>query len=485
VSCVLLAVLSSCRAGVAPNAQRPVPLQTLAAKRPLAGEGALPKRRFRQFSEPSVVPCIPGSEPERQARSELEALDRRIDALPAAGKPVEALEALDRLLSGPCFALAQGEGPSPDPEDGLALRDFWERGGAWWVGHHLEFGAPHGEDKREPVAVSNPSVRKTLTLETDPAHPLAGLLCPVANERCGFETRGFVLRAARAFQLHAQARLLSSLNPSSGALPETMHSCEKRALAEQPERRFESWRSCIKRIDIPTTALPLGQFKLPRSGWFILRGRRGHHAFCDEIRAYDLGTGSAFVAASCSGLALRVGGSVDHVQTDAQRQVRHQTGRLPLEALREAALMILLSAEAQHDVVGVDGAVGYPVPDGVELRLPEAGAFELGTRTISTSSAQTVIAWSYTSAGRAVAGGELTWPEDDNDAAKDHAVRLIQIAEAGFDEGCTRAAVPRQLHLGSGAPSVSALDASPQNLKQMQEQLRVELSALKTARCRD
>ena len=50
--------------------------------------------------------------------------------------------------------------------------------------------------------------------------------------------------------------------------------------------------------------LPIGRMAAPTRGWFIIRGRRGHHAFCDEVRVFDLSKGSVYGTQSCSGLAL-------------------------------------------------------------------------------------------------------------------------------------------------------------------------------------
>lgn len=46
------------------------------------------------------------------------------------------------------------------------------------------------------------------------------------------------------------------------------------------------------------------ELRAPSHGWFILRGRRGHYRFSDEVRAYDLATGAAYVARSEAALAL-------------------------------------------------------------------------------------------------------------------------------------------------------------------------------------
>jgi hypothetical protein len=59
----------------------------------------------------------------------------------------------------------------------------------------------------------------------------------------------------------------------------------------------------------------------------VIRGRRGHYDFCDELGAYDMETGAAYVAKSCSGLHLRTDGSVDFEGTNAARKAAVVAGR--------------------------------------------------------------------------------------------------------------------------------------------------------------
>lgn len=63
-------------------------------------------------------------------------------------------------------------------------------------------------------------------------------------------------------------------------------------------------------------SFPAGRFRSPKKGWLVVVGRRGHYHFCDTLSAYDLGTGAAYVARSCSQLKLADGGIVDVAKTD-------------------------------------------------------------------------------------------------------------------------------------------------------------------------
>ena len=68
------------------------------------------------------------------------------------------------------------------------------------------------------------------------------------------------------------------------------------------DKRYQKWHACIEELRPRQDALPLGRVRAPMRGFFVVRGRRGHYSFCDEIRAYDLASGAAYVASSCSGV---------------------------------------------------------------------------------------------------------------------------------------------------------------------------------------
>nr|WP_128798116.1 hypothetical protein [Corallococcus coralloides] len=60
-----------------------------------------------------------------------------------------------------------------------------------------------------------------------------------------------------------------------------------------------------------TSQLELGRIRAPMDGWLVIRGRRGHYSFCDQLDAFHLGTGTLYRSSSCSGLALKSDGRVD------------------------------------------------------------------------------------------------------------------------------------------------------------------------------
>jgi hypothetical protein len=216
---------------------------------------------------------------------------------------------------------------------------------------------------------------------------------------------------------------------------------------------------------------PIGGLRAPEDGWFIVRGRRGHYQFCDEIRAFDLATGSVHAVASCSGLVLRDGGSVDGAQTDAGRVLQETSGRVPVDALREAVWMALWSTEMSDHNDQLLGGMGYPLPQTIEPMGRDNAT--VGLMGMSMSSGQTTLDWTYVRDDRPSVSGRLRWPEDYNDGAMDHAVRLLQIAEAAMAVGCVSA----------GVPGVSPLDANRETLSETQRELERALASIKAPRC--
>jgi hypothetical protein len=221
---------------------------------------------------------------------------------------VKALVArIEKLAGGRCFEII--EGASVEAKNGLSLRTYWQDGGFSRLRSALALG---GKGKR--LYFTEPNVRRALTLETVPASPIAAMLCPAADEACGAETAGWELRVEALFALAAKAPRFRTRRQD--------HDCERVARAAPRSKQFDVWRGCLESDDdvAPRTNLPIGRTRAPRRGWFVIKGRRGHYDFCDELRAYDLATGSAYVAGSCSGLALENDGSVNGQKTDAARR---------------------------------------------------------------------------------------------------------------------------------------------------------------------
>ena len=289
----------------------------------LWGMGALLLSWVLLAAPPMLGRCAPGAadtEAQGLLKSLQEALERK-DA-PAVKQAWSAVQA------HACFRFPLAETwRAPSPDDVEAMATWWERGGGDWLASGLST-SPNPD-----LTVVPPDAPKRLDPKQDQG--VARLLCPDgAPASCGRESAGWALRAADA------------LEPDEGhdaAEPrrKAEETCAAEAKKAKREEKYRAWRACLESHRPQGAQLPLGRFQAPKDGWWVLRGRRGHYQFCDELRAYDLATGAAWVVKSCSGLVLQQGGTVDHDATDAARGVQVQVGRVPLDALREAAWMTI------------------------------------------------------------------------------------------------------------------------------------------------
>jgi hypothetical protein len=390
-------------------------------------------------------PCRQDTSVRARAEERLRGLGRRIEALGDAAPIGELVRELETLLGEPCFGASRaGRARLPPLDSALALRDWWQRGGADWLSTGLE----RSED--DPDAAQRlmipPDARPTLTLDTAPNSPIAPLLCPLAESGCGIETSGFLVRAER--HLHDPTAEPPHRDRAVAA-------CAAAARKQPADRRSAAFRGCVEPLRGSYSALPLVRLRLPKSGWLVLRGRRGHYQYCDELRAYELATGSAWIVKSCDRLF--------HFETPPQPGggIVVETGRLTTEHLREAAWFLMIApfiTPAFHPF-----SDRYTLPADLPLRPldPRAPAPE-APRVIVTSSGQTEIAWTWAQAGAALASGHFTW--DGMAAPSRYAMQLVEVVEAGLRPGCAPTAPPVPLPGGDAVGGVSTVDAAPARL---------------------
>lgn len=474
----LLAALPAC---AQPRPPTP-PVETASAAPSTTGRKAIVADKPKPEPTPSVgfvEPCKADTPEHVAADAALEALDDEMKALGKSADPKPLLTKLDALLDLPCLQHASAHLPHQlaDVDSGWALKDWWERGGHFWIHFYLELGGPvaTGLDSHHidvPVGV-----RPTLTRQSRPSHPLFHLLCEEDDEACHAAPAGWRARAEHWFAVDA-ARRLAEQDP-----PHDSEHCLERAKQHPEVERFAKWYDCMQSSYEKLHMFPLGGMRPAEDGWLVIQGRRGHYSFCDEIRAYDLETGAFYATQSCSGLALRSNGSVDHGKTDDARKPKQIVGRLPVSAIREAAWMILIADELSEP--GVDWHANPAIPAELRVGWPaETGFGGLGFRFM-TSSGQTTLAWGYQRGGKRLTAGTLRWPNDYNHAGKDHAVKLLQIAEEDLKEGCAPARLPA-IALDGSQQGVSGLDATPQSLADAERALTKALDELrrKAKRCR-
>jgi len=396
----------------------------------------------------TITPCMEGTTQHAAALAALEQLDSHVHGLARTGDPMATREELVSLLDGPCFkmALAEERFVSLEFDSALSIKTWWDDGGEAWLHHYLELSSnPPKKDRWSWIA---PTPRKTLTKESAPKHALAPLLCSVQDAQCGIETTGWLDRATRAFDQHAKIQHEEAWGRGSSNPVPTTEECKTKAVSEPAAHRYETFRTCIEGAVVTSAAFPLGRFRSPNEGWLVLRGRRGHHSYCEETRAYDLASGASYVAQVCDAMSFVKSAKTGPVE-------RTQIGRLPIENLREAAWMIFFAHEVQKDVLRAGYGVG--IPAGVEPRRSEVSG--LGLRGVGGwGSGWTTIEWNWVVGAKSIAKGTFTWPEA-YDAADDHASHLLSVAEAAFVEGCAPVALPKELHAPTATPQETLLES--------------------------
>lgn len=363
---------------------------------------------------------------------------KALGALVSAERLSEARAAWEALRQTPCIRPATADAAwSPLFDSAAASRWWWANGGADWL---LAYAS--GDGRR---LVFPPDWPRVVGLEGKP-HPLARLLCAPSDAACGSETEPWVRRAQGAFEADRKPP------PADVAAR-----CAKQADSKKDAAaRYDGWRLCVETKRPSQPRMALGRFLAPKDGWLVIRGRRGHYAFCDELRAYDLATGAAWVAQSCSGLNLEQSGGVDHGATEAKRRATRTVGSAPLEALREAAWMLFLAGEVQGDA---RPAWSVELPPGLAPAYAErqSSGRSYGLGPGSLNSAQTRLTWSWQGPEGLRLSGEVTWP-DSWHAGETYATRLLRAAEEKLAPGCPPAPLPEQLVVGA-RPEVSRVDA--------------------------
>lgn len=440
--------------------------------------------------EPAAVGCPADSVAAAEALERFDTLDAMVDSLPATGPLQPALDALNTLLGTACFRLA-GESPrQPRPDSPTALLEWWRSGGRGWLRSYLDRPVAGPIDAPQPQLVVPPDTLRTLDLATRPGHPLARYLCRPGDAACGAETRGWRLRAEAAFQNH-RSRGLHTLDQEppfdytpDGAQRVAASCAEPGQGADETESgRYGRWQACVEQHRFTRVALPLGSVRAPSEGWLVIEGRRGHYEFCDTVRAFDLKTGAVFLWDSCSGLVLRPDGSVDRPRTDAGRDQRARQGTVSVEAIRETAWMLLLRAETSEAQLTEQW---FPLPAGLQPALvdPSPASEDSPMFGVPWSSAQTTLTWRLVLPDRTGFTGDLTWPSS-YDAAEDHAVALLEIAEAGLVEGCAgKPPKPGVLRGSTAAALNEPLDDAEPRLLEHFEAAADRWSALRSCRIR-
>ena len=276
--------------------------------------------------------------------------------------------------------------------------------------------------------------REIVTALTAPPADLTPFLCTTGCDRA----KSYILRAEAVFDARERA-VEARLEPHiQGTLYNELpvQTCD--GTWHDKPTTFEAWVSCVAYKAPRNRRYAAGvALHAVETGWLVVRGRRGHYDWSNELRAYDLATGAAYVVRD-TGYIIQTAGNVP--------QSEQFTGQVAPDQLREAAFALL----TQDAIVSVRTAPMYAVvPPAIPLQLSRA-PFDANSwsRVIWSSDDQTTLAWTYVD-GALRRTGTVIWPDAD-DVVNNHITQLIAVAEAGLVRGCAPAKLPPLGELGLG-----------------------------------
>jgi len=420
-----------------------------------------PPREEREL----IHPCRIDGPEYAAASAEVARIDAAIGALAVDGDASPILEAIGALGESSCFdiggRLSFDDAADERPDSALSLRDFWGAGKEFIEGYLNLARSPGADGAR---LWTRPRPRRTWSRESAADDARRPLLCSVLDTACRESTRAFRLRAEGWLALDAERSRLAR-----GGEATRTGSCRDGLEGVVPDGRLGVWLDCLESERDEELALPLVGAGRPERGWLLLSGRRGHHVFCDEVRAYDLASGAAYSVGSCSHLALESGGFVDRRATDSARSVQTSSGFIPPLALQEALWFLIVAPELRPHAE----SFGMAVPDGTRpVRYASAGeGISLEGIEACMSSGDTGIAWKYVLDGAVAASGELTWPGCGWDPRNRYAVQLVRVAEAMFAPGCPGAPPPEVLNQVELALAPDGLDVDAASARRASDQV--------------
>lgn len=410
---------------------------------------------------------------EASTKAELRAIGARIRAATQESSAPSLYAELGAAWRRPCLVHIARIAPPPASGSLAALRAAWDAG----LGGVLIDSVGGLTDRAGRALAMPPEVPRAL--DDDAKRALAPVLCTDAAPACA-RVRSYVMRAEASFAA-------TVARDERRAPPGEADRCE-RALDAWPAggdrpTAFEAWSSCVAQAAPRAWIYADVALRAPDRGWLVLRGRRGHYQFSDEVRAYDLASGAAYVAKSSSGLVLGAGGGVDMAGTDAGRTIATEVGRVAPDQLRELAFVLLAKRAVIQARVGVHRAT---VPQGIPFEMTPPGQL----RVMSThrsggwrSSAQTTIGFAWVDGAKVLARGDLRWPTA-SEVVDDHADDLVRVMEAGLVPACAPARLPKGLaSLARGAGAVSSIDADPARQGAVHDDLDRALEGLAVRAC--
>jgi hypothetical protein len=376
--------------------------------------------------------------PTRAQSDAVVALAFDIQSLDVRGDHRPVLDRLRRFLDEPCFRGLRNVAALPEVGSARALKEWWWDGGRSWLQSAI------AEETLPSSVVLPASARRTLPLDRNEQHALAPLLCRAGDADCGRETEGWMMRATEA----AKGGLAYAGPTTAESVVATCNKVQRPGLAA----RYAAWRDCLegqRRRHFSCSQLPVGPFRAPTIGWLVVRGRRGHYTFTDELAAFDLATGAAYRAIRPGDLGIL---PPEDAAAEARRRAGRakvivHRGRVPLDNLREAALMLMLWPERRQYVEQMEARL----PAGLRVTaLPRNFAFTETAIMIGSTSADTELSWDWLQGGKPIVSGKALY-RGGGGGTDTYPAGLLEIAEAALQPGCPPAALPREV-LGRGSP---------------------------------
>jgi hypothetical protein len=344
---------------------------------------------------------------------EIRAIEERLDQPDA--DPKLALDELRAVLQRPCLTQLKLAYGLPKQASLQRVKQVFDQGLATAL---VEVAAGiHRNSTGERLQTLPPELVPELDDKQRAA--IAPLRCIATDGSCAL-AQSYIRRAEAAFDNRFSTKNmraeLCAHDPSSDA---------------ERAPRYDEWIGCVSSRGQRNHRFAETALRVPKTGWLVVRGRRGHHQYSDELRAYDLATGAAYVATNSGarfGPARQPLGPASYA------------GRVDPAHVRELAFMLL----ARDAIVPVrTDQVSAVLPADVSLELSPDGAADVihyGPLSMY-SSAETLIGFRYVD-GKLSKSGDLHWPSayDDVDA---HIVELVQVMEAGLARGCVPSKLPR------------------------------------------
>lgn len=273
---------------------------------PVSSEGVLAEwdaKRRLGFS------CVPGTPETLEATAHLNRLGEIVESLERGTSGEAFQDAYSKLRQHRCF---RGIGDlvlwlSDGSPEVLAL--WWKEGGEEWLRSMLSYPS-----HRHRITLP-PDLRVHLTPELAPW--MASGMCEPGASDCAAEA-GWWKRADLELNAAVCRRPPSACSVQSG-IPK--------------HEQYAAWTWCADESLARGPALPWGRFRVPSTGWLVVRdtSRRNAKRACEVTEAFSLETGDVWMINTCE-------------------QQGRKVGRVAVEPLRQLSLLLLVARHAPSHV---------------------------------------------------------------------------------------------------------------------------------------